>query len=64
MSSPQDEVIRYVTQKQAVSLSLLGLVIACLLAAAVFLDRKIKSVEQPSPTKLGMTTIASDYSMT
>lgn len=49
VGEPQDEIIRYVTKKQAISLSLLSVTIAGILGAMYYLNKKIYDVEQAHP---------------
>jgi len=49
IGAPQDEVIRVVTKKQAISLSLLSLTIVGVLGAMHYLNRKIEMLEQSHP---------------
>lgn len=52
VDAPQDMIVRHVTKKQAITLSMLTLAIASLAAAIYFVDKRVREVEQSHPLVL------------
>jgi hypothetical protein len=49
VKAPQDEIVRVVTKKQTIAMSLLGCTIALILALTFYLDRKINQLQLSYP---------------